>query len=443
MDATWDGSIVNSTLKLTAAAALALVGSAAFAADPATINWNSVPSKTVNLFYPAQSTYQWLRSPAHAGAAMVKSGGACTACHGGQEEKLGNKLVKSGPLEPAAPEGKNGLVPLAVQIAYDNEFAYFRFQWKTKNSYPGEAYPMYRYDGSQWKLHGGPRLNAPVRSGEQPAVYEDRLSIMIGDGTVPNYATQGCWLTCHNGERDAPNQPTTAEVQANPFFQSIKKNDVRKYLPATRTDEEASWDKGTSVEEIAKLRAAGHFLDLMQWRAHRTNVIGMADDGYVLEWRNFDGGKNLWSSNMDSATKQPKFMYDEKKAGRKAFALEDIRKSPTVLVREQNSVPFDPNAGWKAGDMLPQYVVSKEDASGSATDNKQAKGEWKDGTWTVVWARPLNLKNPDDKALTEGKVYDFSFAVHDDNITTRGHQVSFPMKVGFGVKADIEATKLK
>ncbi len=37
----------------------------------------------------------------------------------------------------------------------------------------------------------------------------------------------------------------------------------------------------------------------------------------------------------------------------------------------------------------------------------------------------------------------FAFAVHDDNITTRGHHVSFPVTVGFGAKAAIEATKLE
>jgi hypothetical protein len=63
--------------------------------------------------------------------------------------------------------------------------------------------------------------------------------------------------------------------------------------------------------------------------------------------------------------------------------------------------------------------------------------------WTVLWVRPLKLTNPDDKGLTEGKVYNFSFAVHDDNITTQGHHVSFPITVGFGAKAAIEATKLK
>jgi hypothetical protein len=267
--------------------------------------------------------------------------------------------------------------------------------------------------------------------------------MMIDDGKVPGYAAQGCWLTCHDGSRDAPRQPTAAQVKETPFFQSIKRNDVRKYLPATRADANASWDKGVSPEQIAKLKAEGHFLDLIQWRAHRSNPVGMADDGYVLEWRNFDDGANPWSSNLDPKTRQPRYMYDASKAGRKALAIEDIRKGPTVLIREQNAVPFDPNAGWKEGELLPQYVVSRQGSKGSAADNANVKGEWKDGMWTVVWARPLNLKNDDDKALEAGKSYVVSFAVHDDNITTRGHHVSFPVTLGFGPKATLEATRLK
>ncbi len=115
----------------------------------------------------------------------------------------------------------------------------------------------------------------------------------------------------------------------------------------------------------------------------------------------------------------------------------------TTLIRETNAVAFDPNAGWKEGDMIPKYIVSKEDSKGSAKDNDRSKGVWKDGVWTVVWARKLGLTNPDDKALNIGGVYSFGFATHDDNITTRGHHVSFPMTIGFGAKADIEATMLK
>jgi hypothetical protein len=45
--------------------------------------------------------------------------------------------------------------------------------------------------------------------------------------------------------------------------------------------------------------------------------------------------------------------------------------------------------------------------------------------------------------LKEGKTYNFAFAVHDDNMTSRGHHVSFPVTVGFGAKAAIEATRLQ
>lgn len=433
----------RSTLILAAAGVAALFPGHVLGKDPATVDWASVPTQTLTLFWPAQSTFQWLRGAEHPGAGMVKTGAACVTCHKGAEEKLGNKLVKANKLEPMPVEGKNGVIQLALQIAYDDQNAYFRAQWRTRNPYPGEAHPFLRFDGKQWKQYGYPKLDKVVQDGKQPGIYEDRFSIMIDDGAVPGFDKQGCWLTCHNGERDNPGLPKKADVQANAFFKAIKKSDVRKYLPATRTDAMASWDKGKSLDEVKKLKADGAFLDLMQWRGHRSNPVGMADDFYVLEYRNADAGKNPFSSNQDRKKHQPKFMYDEKKVGKKALREEDIRKGATALIREQNAVPFDPKAGWKEGDLIPEYVVSRVDAKGSAADNKQAKGTWQDGMWTVVWARPRNLANPDDKALKEGKAYNFAFAVHDDNITTRGHHVSFPVTVGFGTKADIQAAKVK
>jgi len=433
----------NTRSLLLAAGMAALFPGHVLAGDPASVDWKSVPTRTLTLFWPGQSSYQWLRSADHPGSKMVSTGAACVACHKGKEAKMGNKLVKANKLEPMPVKGKNGVIKLSVQIAYDGEDAYFRARWKTRNKFPGEAHPFLRFDGKEWKQYGYPKLDKVVQEGKQPGIYEDRFSIMIDDGAVPEFAKQGCWLTCHDGARDMPNIPSKAEVQANPLFAAIKKNDVRKYLPMTRTDEMASWDKGKSMDEIAKLKADGAILDLMQWRGHRSNPVGMADDFYVLEYRNGDEGKNPFSSNADKATHQPKYMYDAAKTGKKALREADIRKGATALVREVNAVPFDPNAGWKKGDLIPEYVVSREDAKGSAADNKQAKGVWKDGMWTVVWARPLNLANADDKALKEGKAYNFAFAVHDDNITTRGHHISFPVTVGFGAKAAIEATKLK
>ncbi|AKU10355.1 di-heme cytochrome c [Azoarcus sp. CIB] len=423
---------------------LALLGiGAAQAADPAKINWGKVPAVTVPLFFPGQSSYEWLRSDAHEGAVKeVVRGDSCTSCHDEEdaEKDIGEEIVKGGRLEPRPVKGKSGYKALKVQAAYDAKNAYLRFQWKTDNAYPGAEHQYLRFDGKEWKVFGYPKLDKPVQDGQEMGIYEDRMSVMIDDGKVPGFANQGCWLTCHDGQRDMAKQFTKDEVANNALLQAIKKRDVRKYLPDTRTDP-SDWKTGKSVEDIAKIKAAGGFVDLIQWRAHRSNPVGMTDDGYVLEFRLSDSGKEMFGGNADAKTHQPKFMWDASKVGYKSITVDQLHKGDHFLIREQNAVPFDPNAGWKEGDMIPDYVVSRADAKGSAADNN-AISSWKDGVWTVVMVRPLGLANDDDKALKAGGVYNVGFAVHDDNITTRGHQVSFVKTIGFGAKADIKAVKL-
>jgi hypothetical protein len=419
-----------------------LLAGPALAAEPAHIDWAKVPAANITLFYPGQTTYEWLRTKGHGGASKVTRGGACTQCHdeADAEQELGAKLVKAGPAEPMPVTGKNGSVVVKVQAGYDEKNAYLRFQWKTQNPFPGSEHQYLRFDGKEWKVFGYPKLDKVVQEGKQPGIYEDRLSIMIDDGKVAGFAEQGCWLTCHDGERDSRNQFTKEEVAANALMTAIKKSDVRKYLPDTRTDP-SDWKTGKSVQEIAKLKAEGKFVDLIQWRAHRSHAVGMADDGYVLEWRLSDAGKDMFGSNADAKTHAPRFMWDEKKMGYKSITADQLRKGDHFLIREKNAVAFDPNANWKEGDMIPDYVLSREDAKGSAADNNAISG-WKDGMWSVVLIRPLGLANDDDKALKVGGVYNVGLAVHDDNITTRGHFVSFVKTLGIGAKADIEAVKL-
>ncbi|HEX6363743.1 MAG TPA: ethylbenzene dehydrogenase-related protein [Albitalea sp.] len=421
----------------------ALAAGPVLAADVATIDWSKVPSHKMTLFYPGQSSYQWLLGPGHKGAQReVARGDSCVSCHDetDAEKDMGDKLVKANPLEPTPVKGKRGSVDVQLQVAYDAQNAYFRARWKTANRFPGTEHQYLRFDGKAWTVYGYPKLDQVVQEGMQPGLYEDRFSIMIDDGKVPNFARQGCWLTCHEGERDMPNVAKKDAVQANPLMAALKRTDVRKYLPASRTDA-TDWKTGKSVEEIAKLKADGHFVDLVQWRAHRSNAVGMADDGYVLEWRNFDAGKNMFAANADKATHAPKYMWNEKRVGYKSITAEQLRKGEHFLIKEVNAVPFDANAGWKAGDMVPDYYVTRGETTGSAADNA-ALSSWKDGTWTVVIVRPLGLANADDKALKEGGVYNVGFAVHDDNITTRGHHVSFVRTLGFGAKADIQAVRL-
>jgi hypothetical protein len=268
---------------------------------------------------------------------------------------------------------------------------------------------------------------------------------MIDDGGGPLFAEQGCWLTCHTGMRDMPDVAMADDVKAQPLLgQALHKKDVRKYLPGSRTDENATWYQTKSADEIAKLMAAGGFVDLMQWRGHRSNPVGMADDGYVLEYRLSDAGRGVFAKNWEKKENQPKYMFDETKVGFRSRTADDIRdpSKPTSLIAEENAVAFDPNAGWKQGDLIPEYYITRAGASGSAADNATVKGTWKDGMWTVEWVRKLNTGHPDDKVLKRDGVVTVGIAVHDDNITTRGHHVSFPLTLGFGAKADITAIKV-
>jgi hypothetical protein len=416
-------------------------------AGVADIDWSTVAVKKVTLFYPGQSSYQWLRSSKHKRAyKKTAQGEACVSCHEGEEADIGNLIVTGERLEPNPIPGKEGVKDLSVQALHDSEYLYFRFQYKSQLDREGRMHNMIRYDGKEWQWYGSHRANSKVRSGEQPPVYEDRLAIMIDDGSVPMFAEQGCWLTCHSSMRDMPAAPKKDDVKEHAYLgKEMKKSDIRKYLPSSRVDEAASWDMTKSVDEIAALKATGSFTDLMQWRVARSNPVGMADDGYVLQYRNFDSGKKMFSWNLDRKTMTPKFMFDPAKTGYVALREADLtdQSKAVAIIKDDNGKAYDPNAGFKEGDILPGRLLTAN-TEGSAGDNDYAKGTWDNGVYTLVFRRKLDTgHSEDDKILKVGGVYTIGLAVHDDNVTTRFHHVSFPLTLGIGVDADIKAELLR
>lgn len=432
---------------VTTAAVALLAAHPVLAGDVDKIDWSKVPAKEITLLYPGQSSYEWMTSAPHkAGANGVLDGKNCRECHEGEEKDMGDAIASGQKLEPTPLPGKPGTAKVSIQAAYDAENLYLRAVWADDGK-PGIHYRLRALKDGKWEIYGNMRGEPPVLKGEQPPVYEDRLSLMIGDDKgVPEFKAQGCWATCHNDMRFMPDAPKKDEVQAHPYWgkDGAKKSDIRKYLKDYRTalDATGGWKNPKSKEEAAALMAKGYFVDLLQWRAHRTNPTGTGDDGHVAEYRNFDAGKKNFVDNWDAEKKQPKWMFDAAKTGGKATLTKDDLYTSANLLTDGNAVPFDP-AVAKDGAALPNWLVTTK-VDGSYADIDHAKGVHDGKGWTVVMTRKLATGNKDDVQMAPGQVYTVGIAIHDDNTTARFHHVSFPQRLSLGKgDGDINAVAVK
>lgn len=409
-------------------------------------DWDKVPVTKVDLFYPRQTSWQFLMTPEHPGSRSLQTGRSCATCHAGQQAHLGNNLINHARPEPDPIPGKRPTLSLGVRAAFDEKYIYLRLQWDAPD--PGLTHTLWRYDGKEWIRTGGPKPDV-LKKGLMPS-YEDRLAVMIGeqnsipayDGAKVTFSQAGCFITCHESMRAMPREPSAAAVKAHPYWgeDGHKRNDIRKYLLITRTrqDEDGAWDHLKSPEDLERLRMDGRFLDLWQWRAARSNPVGHAGDDFVFDYRWFDEGRNVFTS-----PDTPRWMYDRAKTGfvaiPEARLHEMLDRFPLVIGR--NAVPFDPAAPFREGDLLPHPVL--QEPTGSVADVR-ANGIWRDGRWTVELRRRLDTGHSDDKALVPGRMYDIGLAVFEDRVSNRRHHVSLPpLTLGLEVAADITAKRLE
>jgi len=396
-------------------------------------DWSKIPSATVTVFYPGQSSWQFVTGASHPGNKEVRAGVPCLTCHQGQEKTLGERLVKGGPREPDPVAGKRGSVDVSVRAAFDAQYIYMRFEWNAPR--PGVGHELWRFDGSQWVPWGGPKPDATKHN--MPASYEERLALMLTernlqaeDRAQTGFNQAGCFIACHNSMRNMPNAVAGDRVRSHPYLGTggLNASDIRHYLLLTRTgtDETGGWDKVKTANEIERLKAEGSFLDLWQWRAFRSGPLGYATDDHVLDYRLADAGRYPYTTPG-----RPSFMYDQAKMGFRAIPearyTELLPQLP--LIMGVNAVPLDPSVRFAVGDLLPRPILRTPD--GSAADI-MVNASWQNGKWVVEFRRKLITGNADDKPLNAGRVYRFGMALFDDNTENRYHLISFVQTLGLG-----------
>ncbi|MFQ5763581.1 MAG: ethylbenzene dehydrogenase-related protein [Rhodospirillales bacterium] len=331
------------------------------------------------------------------------------------------------------------MMPLQVKAAYNGRDMFFRYRWPSDR--PGIYHDMLRYEGGKWVRYGG------SVAGPQPqGIYEDRLTMLVDDGGVPEFGKYGGYIAIGDRMRFFTDEATKKEVRAHPYLGKKKKqSEVSKYLPATRGNIN-DWASVVSEEELADLRRAGYFLDLWHWRAHRSNPVGKSDDQFVAEARYGDSGKGPFFTNWDKAKKQPKLMFDPAKVGRTALSWDDLAQrklgfDDLYYLREDQAAPFDANREWKDGDTIPRRVLRAGEGS-RADISVFGQARWKDGFWDVTLVRKMDTGHPlEDKAMVDKRVYSVAFAVHRNATGSRWHYVSLPLTLGLGRDAELEAVR--
>jgi len=248
-----------------------------------TIDWAGIEPAEITLFYPGQSSMEWiLKGSDHGGKRAFTKGDRCLECHEDEEIDIGDLIISGEKLEPTPIADKRGYIPVNIQAAHDDEFLYMRFQWEDTDHV---AVPF--ADG-----------------GKMDPENQIKLALMLAtdseDDPKVEYAERaGCWQSCHHDVNNMPHQPDDAILASSPLAQRLDlSNGFTKYLKESRTEIEiegkdgkmrGGWDKLKAEAEIQAALENGSFMDLLRYKSGN----GESEDGYILAERVMTGGQGV------------------------------------------------------------------------------------------------------------------------------------------------------
>lgn len=209
------------------------------------IDWSHLPETSITLFYPGQSSWEWLLTK-HSGAKSVRKGSPCLECHEDEEKDMGDLIVKGGKLEPNPILGKPGSVDVKIKTAYDNEQIYFQIKWNDIGFNNNNS-------GSTEK-------------------FKTKLTLMLGDKSVKEFPVAGCWGVCHD---DATNMRSNHNNKKRQLYTSASRLKITRH---------GGGDKIVKQSRLDAFLKNRKFLEYWQTRLNDRFETSNSH-GYILEKR--------------------------------------------------------------------------------------------------------------------------------------------------------------
>ncbi len=257
-----------------------------------------------------------------------------------------------------------GTTTVSLKSVYYGDSIYFLAQWDDPTQ-SNRRSPWQKQADESWA-----KLKDPNdRGGDNNLYYEDKLAFIWNiNGSIANFNSAGCFVTCHAGE------------QGKPYG-----------------------NKYTSRE--------GELGDIWHWKGVRTGPVNQIDDQY-LDHTRYDKEKSP-EAGRKSDPKTGGGYVDNQTEDKSApkYALPGNRPAPPYWILDSEKALLESSL-YKAGDEVPGIIVSQ--FKGDRAD-LSAGSLYANGKWTVEWGRKLNTGSKYDVQFTDlSKSYYFGVAVFDN-----------------------------
>jgi cytochrome c-type protein NapC len=309
---------------------------------------------------------------------------------------MGKKMVTGEKAEPTPIPNKRGSIPVKVQAAHDQEHLYLRFEWEDTDHVP---VPF-------------------VEGGKMDPDNAVKLAVMLATDEVEYADRAGCWGTCHHDARSMPHAPDAEGVKASPAAAEIDLSQgISKYIKESRSKVEVKgrrgkkrggWDKLKSKEEIQTELDAGHFMDLLRYKAGKKQ----AEDGYILSERIMSGGQGFdvdARKEGDTWVVTMKRMLKSDKPGDLSLSTDQVYNFGFAIHDDYSDARFHHvSLGYKLGfdndsEEVEVNAVKREAQAGAASaapaGASAATGSTIDVDWSKAASRDIVLFYPGETSM--------------------------------------------